>query len=131
MGKVTIRTGLTSQGSLSMNPWKGDRSIYEFCTINKGNNFISLLEIVSSLNVFNIAHWQYHYYYINCTEKYNPKVYLSAIQSVSYQWNYDTQTGQTNPLPNPAFDPQKSGSCFMKLLYIRYASDKLINVRKG
>ncbi len=102
MGKVTIRTGLTSQGTLSMNPWLGDRSIYEFSTVNKGNNSISLLEIVSALNSFNLGHSQYHFNYLNCVKKYNPKVYLGAVQSVAKEWILDLNKG----LPGS----EKSGS---------------------
>ncbi len=110
MGKVTIRTGLTSQGSLSMNPWLGDYSSYDYSTINKGTNPISKLEVVSSLNFFNLGHWEYHFNYQNCTQKYNPKLYLGAVQIVGETWNYDRQTGQTNGLPDLPRGSEKSGS---------------------
>jgi len=44
--------------------------------------------------------------YVNCTKKYNPKVYMGAIQSVAKNWNIDTQNAQNYP----AADLEKSGS---------------------
>ncbi|HBD06395.1 MAG TPA: hypothetical protein DCY93_03180 [Firmicutes bacterium] len=112
MGKVTVRTIRTSGGFLALSPWGGDYGPYDYSAINLGNNFIAKLEIVSSLNSFNISHHLYHFNYINCPEKYNPKVYFGTIQSVSFWWLYDNQTGQTNGLANQDGSPQKSGSCY-------------------
>jgi len=110
MGKVTIRTGLTSQGFIALSPWKGDNSIYEYSAINLGNNPNSLIEIVSALNSFNLTWDQYHFNAYNCLSKYNPKVYIGAVQSVAFEWNFDNNSGLLN-LPNlPLGDPQKSGS---------------------
>jgi len=108
MGKVTIRTSLTSQGYLVLSPWDGNANQYAILAISAGTNSISKLEIVSSLNSFNLARFNYLFNYTICTKKYNPKVYLGAIQTVANMWNYDSQNGQ-----NWA---QKSGSwltCFM------------------
>ncbi len=112
MVSVTIRTSVTSQGFIGLSPWLGDRSIYEFCTINKGNNPLSKIEIVSALNSFNLTWDQYHYNSNNCPQKYNPKVYLGTVQSVALYWLYDWQTGQTNGLQNLVPDVEKSGSLY-------------------
>jgi len=37
-------------------------------------------------------------------------VYLGAVQTTSYAWIYDRQTGQKNELENLLGDPEKSGS---------------------
>ncbi|HBD06096.1 MAG TPA: hypothetical protein DCY93_01635 [Firmicutes bacterium] len=98
-----------------MNPWTNSDCIYTIIQLLLGNNSISNLEIVSSLNSFNLAYFQYHYFYGSCHSKYNPKIYLGTIQTTSYQWNYDGQTGQTNGLPNLPEGGQKSGSWQKKL----------------
>ncbi len=110
MVSVTIRTSVTSQGFIGLSPWLGDRSIYEFCTISKGNNPLSKIEIVSALNSFNLTWDQYYYNSNNCPQKYNPKVYLSALQTVGETWIFDRQNGQKNGLPNLPEGVQKSGS---------------------
>ncbi len=102
MGKVTIRSSQTSQGSLSFNPWNGDDNPYAFSAINLGSNPIANVEIASSLNLFNIAHIMYDYYYIFRLPKFNPKLYLSTVQSVATAWNGDTNPGLSSA--------QKSGS---------------------
>ncbi len=102
MGSVNIRTSHTSQGSLTFNPYNGDANQYAVSAINLGSNPLSKLEIVSSLNSFNIARWQYHYNYGVCTKKYNLKVYLGAVQSVAEAWQLDNNTGIKSD--------QKSGS---------------------
>jgi len=60
--------------------------------INLGNNPISSLEVVSALNSLNIGRTLLHFNAKECNEKYNPKVYLGAVQSASINWNYDLQT---------------------------------------
>ncbi len=102
MGQVTNRISLTSSGSISMNPWNGDGNMYSPITINVGSNPLTKIEIVSALNSFNLTYAMYEYYTGNRPAKYNPKVYLSAVQSVANRWNFDTQNGQN-------WD-QKSGS---------------------
>ncbi len=106
MGIVTNRTIQTSRGFIAISPWNDSAYTYVVGMINLGNNFISKLEIVSALNSFNLAYQIYHYNHQNCPQKYNPKVYLGAIQTTARNWNYDYQTGQTNGLPAP----EKSGS---------------------
>ncbi len=110
MGDATIRTGLTSRGFCALSPYNGDANLYAVSAINLGNNFISKLEIVSALNSFNISTHLYHYNNRNCTKNYNPKVYLSAIQSVSMYWFYDEDSNRTNLPTLPLSDPEKSGS---------------------
>ncbi len=63
MGKVTNRTSQTSQGFLAISPWDGNKNSYAYSAINLGSNFISKLEIVSSLNCLNIGRDNYHYKY--------------------------------------------------------------------
>jgi len=105
-----VRSSLTSRGLLSFTTYKGNNSLYEISDINLGNNFISSLEVVSSLNLFNLARWQYYIYKVNCIQKYNPKVYFGTIQSVAQQWNYDDSLG----LAGLGQGAQKSGSCCIK-----------------
>ncbi len=91
MGQVTTRTSENTKGCMGISPWNGNSNPYTFLAINLGNNFISSLEIVSSLNCFNLANRLYHFNYINCIEKYNPKVYIGAVQTAASIWNYDSQ----------------------------------------
>jgi len=81
---------------MAIAPYKENYSKYEMANINLGNNFISLLEIVSSLNFFNLARANYHYNYPNCLEKYNPKVYIGAVQSAALNWNFDRDLSREN-----------------------------------
>ncbi len=110
MASVNIRTSQTSRGMFTVSPWLGDNSIYDFSALNLGNNFISSLEIVSALNAFNISRYQYHFNYYNCPQKYNPRVYLGAIQTASTYWLYDNNPGQKNSLGNLPGQAEKSGS---------------------
>ncbi len=110
MGKVTIRNGLTSRGISALSPWNESTKTYSVLMINLGNNPISSLEIVSAINSFNLTYGTYYYYYRNRPEKYNPKVYLSAIQSVAYQWDYDEQNPEKTDPKWAAAGLQKSGS---------------------
>lgn len=93
MGQVTVRTSLTSHGFIGLNPWLGGNSPYCVSAINKGNNPITYLEVVSALNSFNLASHLYHYNTVNCPMHYNPKVYLGAVQSVANGWNSDNNMG--------------------------------------
>ncbi len=93
-----------------MNPWNNPDYTYSVIMINSGSNPLSKLEIVSTLNSFNFAYFQLHYNGPTCMPKYNPKVYLGAVQTVAENWNYDYQPGQTNPLPWLPGGGQKSGS---------------------
>ncbi len=110
MGKVTIRSSQTSQGFMALCPWNDSNHIYSSTQLNLGNNPISSLEVVSALNSFNIAWDEYYYSYTNCIQKYNPKVYLGAVQSASTNWNFDQQNGQINGLGNLPGGYEKSGS---------------------
>ncbi len=92
MQSVTIRKGQTSSGIMAFSPFVHEE--YSYVEIKFGSNPISKLEIVSALNSFNISILMYEYYYGNRTQKYNPKIYLSAVQSVSKGWNGDAQSGQ-------------------------------------
>ncbi len=106
MGGASVRAGLTSRGILALSPWTDTNCIYSVAMLNLGNNFISSLEIVSSLNVLNLARGTYHYNYESCLHKYNPKLYLGTIQGIAQYWNHDIQKLGSNT----ASDPEKSGS---------------------
>ncbi len=119
MLSVTKRTNFTSRGWVALTPWNNPDHTYSIMQINLGNNFISTLEIVSALNSFNITREMYLYNHINRTEKYNPKVYLGAVQSMAKQWNLDNQDSQkVDPKWVTAGD-KKSGS----LLDIIFSDD--------
>ncbi len=110
MGIVTNRTRLTSRGWLAISPWNDSNYTFSVLQLNLGNNFTTKLEIVSALNSFNLAHTMYGYNYQDRPEKYNPKVYLSAVQSVAYQWIYDNNLGRKTGLEILPDGAQKSGS---------------------
>ncbi len=101
MGGANVRTSCTGRGTHFFCPWTNVKHIYSAGQINIGNNSISRLEVVSALNVFNLATYNYHYNQSACTEKFNLKAYLSAIQTIANGWDFDIQnTGkwaQTGP----------------------------------
>ncbi len=105
-----VRRGYTSRGPFVFSPYPKDTSGYGCLQILSRNNLISKLEVVSLLNISNQARLSYHYNYANCFEKYNPKVYLGAIQSVAYEWNYDGQNPEKTDPKWAAGTQQKSGS---------------------
>jgi len=94
MGSVTTRINLISRGANILSPWNEAGYEYSVLQLNLGNNPNSLLEIVSLINVPNLGRAILYYNYTNCLEKYNPKVYLGAVQSVAYRWNSDRPNGQ-------------------------------------
>ncbi len=110
MREVKVRSSLTARGYLAFGPWNDSSLIYSLAQINLGNNPNSKLEVVSTLNITNYSMLLYWYNEPYAVKKYNPKVYMSTIQSVAYGWNWDTQTGQTNGLQNLVPDVEKSGS---------------------
>ncbi|HBD06175.1 MAG TPA: hypothetical protein DCY93_02045 [Firmicutes bacterium] len=107
MLSVEARNSLTSSGLGALRPWDNKKFTYAFAQLNLGSNPISNLEIVSSLNSFNLAYGMYYYGADTYVQKYNPKVYLSAVQSVTKQWNYDPENAEK--MGQSGSD--KSGSC--------------------
>ncbi len=110
MGQVTNRNNLTSRGTIPLGAWINPNSTYMLLQLILGSNPSSKLEVVSALNSFNISDRMLQYYHASFYEKYNPKIYLGAVQSVAEKWNQDLQTGQTNGLPNLDPGQEKSGS---------------------
>jgi len=110
MGSVTNRTSLTKRGWVTLSPRNQKGTEYSLLQILHGSNPISQLEVVSSLNTLDLGAGMYYYSYATRTEKYNPKVYLGTIQTVTDNWNYDAQTGQENDLPTLQPGVEKSGS---------------------
>ncbi|HBD06379.1 MAG TPA: hypothetical protein DCY93_03100 [Firmicutes bacterium] len=95
---------------MSFGPWNYESQNYALGQINLGSNPLSKVEIVSVLNSFNYATFSWWYDAPYATPKYNPKVYMSTVQSVSKSWLYDYQTGQTNGLGRLPEGGEKSGS---------------------
>ncbi len=91
MESEEVRRSFTSRGFCTFSPWNEVVDLYTIGQINLGNNFNSSLEIVSSLNLFNLGINQYVFSFNNCIEKYNPKVYIGAVQNVAIQWDLDSQ----------------------------------------
>ncbi len=100
------RSSLTSQGYLAISPWNDSNCTYVTSQLNLGNNPISKLEVVSALNSFNLACWQYHFNMSCCYQKYNPMVYLSTIQTTAIGYLFDNNSG----LKWGGGNEQKSGS---------------------
>lgn len=97
-GNNNIKDKHTGAAIMGLAPWNIDTSKYSISQINLGNNFISYLEVVSLLNVFNIAHYFLHYYYKNCTNKYNIKIFIGSLNCLSYEWQVDGQGSLTTNL---------------------------------
>ncbi len=103
-----VRRGYAARGFCMFSPWIDNAYIYSNLQLNMGSNFISKLEIVSSLNVLNLGRAYFYYASSNRTKKYNPKVYLGAVQNVAYTWNTDEDSARKNL----GQGVEKSGSCF-------------------
>jgi len=87
-------------GMHGLSLWNNDSAkAYAVAQINLGNNPLSKAEIVSALNSFNLTIYLYHYNYPFSTGTYNPKVYLSTIQTTAKNWLYDNNPGLKD-LPN-------------------------------
>jgi len=102
MREVKVRSSFTASGTLALAPYLKNSTYYENVNINLGSNPISKLEVVSSLNSFDLTYLQYHYNNGNCTSKYNPKVYLGTVQTAALNWNFEVNPSAQNA--------QKSGS---------------------
>ncbi len=102
MGGASVRTGFTSRGTHGLDGWKDTRYIYSVFQINLGNNPTYNLEVVSSLNLFNLARYMYYVEWEGVGNNYSPKVYLSTVQSLSNGCIYDGNPGLKSE--------QKSGS---------------------
>ncbi len=111
METVTIRNSRTSRGYITLSSWNEEGGyIYTLGQIYLGSNPNSKLEIVSLLNFFNSGNLELFYDDRFCYQRYNPKLYLSAFQTVATNWNYEIQNGQKNDLGNLLGKAEKSGS---------------------
>ncbi len=97
---------------MTVSPWNDKIYTYTSGQLLVGSNPISKIEIVSSLNSFNIARYMYEFHYPTRLEKHNPKVYLGTVQSVAVTWNGDTQDPQKVDPEWVSADGQKSGSLY-------------------
>jgi len=87
------RTSFTAQAKAGFGPWIHNNYKYSIGQINLGSNPNTKLEIVSVLNLRNLATDSFFYNTENSAVKYNPKVYISAIQTASKNWIYDNNSG--------------------------------------
>ncbi len=101
-----VRTSVTSKGVHSFTAWNYGGYSYSLGQINLGSNPISGLEVVSALNLFNYGPYTWWYDERKATQKYNPKVYLGAVQSVSKYWQIESHSD----LPGGS---EKSGSLIL------------------
>ncbi len=104
---VPTRYQVTNRGKLALATWNNRNYIYCLLQINKGNNPIGNLQVVSTLNTLNLSHEMLHYDYENSLERYYPKVYLGTTQTIAYAWNFDYQKGINHPSIWPEKGPQK------------------------
>lgn len=72
-----------------LSPWNGSLYTYSISQLNLAFNHISTLEIITSLSIENLSQYALHLNIDNCTSKYNPKVYLSIMDSIALGWIYD------------------------------------------
>ncbi len=116
MGSVNLRTSRASKGFMALSTWTGSGSIYSLA-INLGNNSMTRIEIVSLLNCLNLGRDIFHYNFYNCLQKYNPKVYFGAIQTVTDDWNYDKQDPAKVDQKWVTDGQEKSGSLYLVFIY--------------
>ena len=106
-GGAPTRYIMAARGFISISPWIESTWTYSISQLNLGGNFIGNLQVVSSLNTFNLGRLMYYYLGRNCTANYYPKVYIGTTQTTSLQWNYDN-TFTSNSWPkNYQQGPQK------------------------
>ncbi len=117
MESEEVRRSFTSRGFCTFSPWNEVVDLYTIGQINLGNNINSSLEIVSSLNLFNLGINQYVFSFNNCIEKYNPKVYIGAVQNVAIQWDLDSQDPEKVDPEWVTAGDEKSGSWPQDLIY--------------
>ncbi len=91
-GAVPTRYQVTARSKLSFSPWFESPYSYSILQLQIGDNPLSNLQVVSSLNTLSEASLRYHYNYQNCPSNYYPKLYLGTIQTISDRWLYDRQT---------------------------------------
>ena len=114
-GGAPLRYAFTSRGWVALSPWNQSEFAYSILQLKLGSNFISKLEVVSSLNLFNQGRAMYYYTLSDCTSRYYPKVYLGTLGTVSYWWLCNRETdwildSNTTPKltwPQAFQDPQK------------------------
>jgi len=102
MGSVTIRNIQTNRGVFAISSWIDGTYASSVIQLILGSNPISKLEVVSALNSFNLARWQYHFNEPVYTKKYNLKVHIGTVQSMAINWNSEYNSGLKTD--------QKSGS---------------------
>ncbi len=110
MLEVQLRNSFTAKAIAGFGPWIFEGYKYSLGQINLGNNSNSKLEVVSLLNIFNLTVDSFFYNYVNCPEKYNPKIYLSAIQSIADRWIVDRQNPEKVDKKWAPGGSEKSGS---------------------
>lgn len=96
-GDIEIHSEFTARSLDGLSPWNDASYSKGLSQINLGYNPISLLEVVSLLNIRNIARNLFHHNLNNCLEKYNPKIYLGTFYVLAEIWNYDTETKPLYP----------------------------------
>ena len=95
-GGAPARYAYTAGAFLGLSPWNDDKYTYSISQLKLGNNFISNLEVVSSLNLFNQARCLYYFNYLDSPTKYAPKVYLATIQTTGINWIYNYEDSWKN-----------------------------------
>ena len=122
------RYGHTAVGWDSFSAWNDPAYAYSLGQINLGNNPLSLLQVVSLLNLNNQAYEMYAHSPINRPSRYYPKVYIGTTKTISTSWLYNDENGWKNTQkmdwPQAFQGPQKG----IDLLYLCPLSlNKVIN----
>lgn len=82
-----------------MSPWSKASECYFQGQLDLGYDAISNLEEISMLNIYNFSTLYLGYGPVWAKSKYNPKVYLNKLNSVSKNWNQQQDTTPTNGWP--------------------------------
>ena len=106
-GAVPTRYQVTNRGQLALATWNNRNYIYCLMQINKGNNPIGNLQVVSTLNTLNLSHEMLHYNYANSLERYYPKVYFGTNQTIALSWIIDAQNYAGSDIKYPSIWPEK------------------------
>lgn len=91
---ISARTTYTARGWNALTSWDDDKYTYSQMQLYLGTNPISLLEVVSLLNINNISSYMFTYNDQVRPPKYNPIMNLGVINTSAIMWNIDLETGQ-------------------------------------
>lgn len=91
-GDVSSRNKFTAPTIAWLCPWNNKNHVYSMGQLYLAYSPVSKLELVDLINLLNISYDSFFHSYTECPSKYNPKIYLGVLKSISVNWQYDSTT---------------------------------------